>query len=164
MVVVFGGYASYNQDDLVKFLWFVRIAQSAFPDVVEADYYPPDGGAFGPGAGMSEKFKNSLAFKLMYYRFGEVQFHGTPPGYDGARQTELGEKDIHLKKFREVYTSRNWMVRIFEVLEPENRAPAYHDSSFDRSILHQPDPEWGADTKLENVGGVEYGTQFRPYL
>ena len=35
----FGGYANNGGDDFSKFLWFVRIAASAFPDIVEEEFY-----------------------------------------------------------------------------------------------------------------------------
>lgn len=39
ILVVFGGKAHYDGDDLAKFLWFVRIANSAFPGMDEQSYY-----------------------------------------------------------------------------------------------------------------------------
>lgn len=39
VLVVFGGKAHYDGDDLAKFLWFVRIAASAFPGIEESSYY-----------------------------------------------------------------------------------------------------------------------------
>jgi hypothetical protein len=35
VLVVFGGYIHYDGDDLAKFLWFVRIGASAFPEMDE---------------------------------------------------------------------------------------------------------------------------------
>jgi|TARA_B110000305_G_C19378954_1_gene608502 dolichyl-diphosphooligosaccharide--protein glycosyltransferase len=70
-LVVFGGLSAYGSDDLIKFLWFVRIAAGEFPDVHEQEYYGQNG--FGVAAEqLSEKFKNSMTYKMMYYRFGEM--------------------------------------------------------------------------------------------
>lgn len=70
----------------------------------------------------------------------------------------MKEKEIHLRKFREVYTSTSWMVRIYEVLDEENLAPPYQfDEKYDRSILNEPDPEHQEDSKIKYAGGIEYG-------
>lgn len=37
------------------------------------------------------------------------------------RQAEIGEKNIKLKHFTEVYTSEHWMVRIYKLKELDNR-------------------------------------------
>ena len=61
--------------------------------------------------------KNSLMYRLCYYRFGEVRTkHDEPSGYDTVRDCEIGLKDFDLKYFRESYTSERWLVRIYEVL------------------------------------------------
>ena len=39
VLVFFGGYANNGGDDFSKFLWFVRIAASAFSDIEEEDFY-----------------------------------------------------------------------------------------------------------------------------
>ena len=39
VLVNFGGYINYPGDDFAKFLWFVRIAGSAFPNIDETSYY-----------------------------------------------------------------------------------------------------------------------------
>lgn len=66
--------------------------------------------------------KNSLMYRLCYYRFGEVHTsHREPPGYDSVRRCEIGLKKWDLKYYREAYTSSRWLVRIFEVLPMTNR-------------------------------------------
>jgi len=72
VLVIFGGMIHYDGDDLSKFLWFVRIAAGVFPDVIENEYYK-DGHHFGVADWqLSEKFKNSLTYKMLYYRYGEI--------------------------------------------------------------------------------------------
>jgi len=70
--------------------------------------------------------KNSLIYKLCYYRFGEVRTKADKgPGYDTVRNAEIGMKDFDLKYFREAYSSNRWLVRIYEVLPIPNRGPKY---------------------------------------
>jgi dolichyl-diphosphooligosaccharide--protein glycosyltransferase len=72
VLVVFGGYSAFSGDDISKFLWFARIASGVFPSVKEEDYYR-DGKYWGISAGeLSNKFANSLAYKMCYHRFGEI--------------------------------------------------------------------------------------------
>ena len=125
VLVVFGGYAYYTGDDLAKFLWFVRIAGSVWPKIDERDYYK--NGNFGPRSWeLSDKMKESLTYKMLYNQFGSVLiYNDEPPGYDRARHGEIAHKDIQFKHFKEVYTSQQWMVRIYEVLPEENRAARY---------------------------------------
>jgi len=81
----------------------VRIAKTVFPFVEERDYYL--NGEFGVDK-LSDTMKNCLTYKMMFYRFGEVLiYNGYPTGWDRARDAEIGHKDIHFTKFREVYTS-----------------------------------------------------------
>jgi dolichyl-diphosphooligosaccharide--protein glycosyltransferase len=70
---------------------------------------------------MTETMKNSLMYRLCYYRFGEVQGHKGGSGFDVVRHAEIGEKNIKLRQFREVFTSEHWIVRIYKVLPEENR-------------------------------------------
>jgi dolichyl-diphosphooligosaccharide--protein glycosyltransferase len=44
--VIFGGLANYGGDDINKFLWFVRIAGSVYPEIKEEQYYK-DGRYYG---------------------------------------------------------------------------------------------------------------------
>lgn len=81
--------------------------------------------------------KDSLMYKLAYYRFGEVRTRGDQPtGYDTVRECEIGMKDYDLKYFREAYTSDRWIVRIYEVLPLTNRDPKMKpiERSLDTSI------------------------------
>lgn len=73
---------------------------------------------------------------MMYYRYGELLVYSDQPlGYDKNREMEVGDSHIEFTKFREVYTSRNWMLRVYEVLEPENRAGQFK-TPFDRKVLN----------------------------
>lgn len=66
--------------------------------------------------------RDSLMYRLCYYRFGEVRTrHDQPSGYDTVRNAEIGLKGFDLKYFREAYSSERWIVRIYEVLPLPNR-------------------------------------------
>ena len=66
---------------------------------------------------MTETMKDSLMYRLSYHRFGELKTtHGKPKGFDKMRNCEIGHKGFDLKYFRESFTSKSWIVRIYEVL------------------------------------------------
>ena len=120
VLVIFGGMSNYSGDDISKFLWMVRIAAGVFPQIKEKNYY--NRGHYRVDRGVSETMKNSLMYRLAYYRFGEVRTrHDQPSGYDTVRNCEIGLKKYDLKYFREAYTSDRWIVRIYEVLPLPNR-------------------------------------------
>ena len=50
------------------------------------------------------------------HRFGEVAAEPSrPSGFDQVRRVEIGEKHIALDFFEEVYTSSNWLVRVYKL-------------------------------------------------
>ncbi|CAN0587902.1 unnamed protein product, partial [Ectocarpus sp. 12 AP-2014] len=73
VLVIFGGVTGYSSDDINKFLWPVRIGSGVFPDDMhhEKDFLNPTG-QFDVGPAGSKVFQNCLAYKLCYYRFGEL--------------------------------------------------------------------------------------------
>eukprot|EP01086_Lenisia_limosa_P011309 TRINITY_DN3696_c0_g1_i1.p1 TRINITY_DN3696_c0_g1~~TRINITY_DN3696_c0_g1_i1.p1 ORF type:complete len:707 (+),score=174.40 TRINITY_DN3696_c0_g1_i1:84-2204(+) len=114
VLVLFGGMSGYASDDINKFLWMVRIAGGVDPAIKEADYY--SNGQFRVDANASKTMKESVMYKLCYYRFGEQRTdHRMPAGYDRVRHVEVGDKNIKLKYFEEAYTSRHWLSRVFKV-------------------------------------------------
>lgn len=125
VLVIFGGLTGYSSDDINKFLWPVRIGSGVFPDDMpaERDFYSA-AGSFDIGAGGSKTLHNCLAYKLCYYRFGEVMTdYQRPPGFDRARNTEVGVKNIQLTHMEEAFTSEHWIVRIFKVKKQPNVEP-----------------------------------------
>ena len=122
VLVIFGGLIGYSSDDINKFLWMIRIAGSCDPNVKEEDYFTKDGqyevSDLAPPAMI-----NSLMYRLSYYRFGEVMLErGRPRGFDRVRHREIGLKDFDLQYVEEAYTTVNWLVRLYKVKEPSNRA------------------------------------------
>lgn len=117
VLVIFGGLTGYSSDDINKFLWPVRIGSGVFPNDMpgERDFYSSSGN-FDVGPGGAPALLNCVAYKLCYYRFGEVHTeYGKPPGYDRARSREVGRKNIELTTMEEAFTSEHWIVRIFKV-------------------------------------------------
>jgi len=115
VLVIFGGKVGYSSDDINKFLWMVRISGGIFPEVVEADYFNQQG-QYRVDHTVSDRMKNSLMYKMCYYRFGQLQLHyGRPAGYDLVRGCEIGHKNVQLTHLEEAFTSEHWMVRIYRV-------------------------------------------------
>lgn len=117
VLVIFGGLTGYSSDDINKFLWPVRIGSGVFPNDMpgERDFYSASGN-FDIGPQGAPALLNCVAYKLCYYRFGEVHTeYGKPPGYDRARSREVGRKNIELTTMEEAFTSEHWIVRIFKV-------------------------------------------------
>jgi len=48
--------------------------------------------------------------------------HDKPTGWDRVRGYEIGKKDYELAHMDEAFTSEHWIVRIFKVKKPANRA------------------------------------------
>jgi len=70
VLVIFGGLIGYSGDDINKFLWMVRIAQGIWPDEIqEPNYFTPQG-EYRVDAQASTTMKNSLMYKMSYYRCG----------------------------------------------------------------------------------------------
>jgi dolichyl-diphosphooligosaccharide--protein glycosyltransferase len=122
VLVIFGGLTGYASDDINKFLWMVRIGGSTRPSIIEKDYYTPSG-EFRVDAGGSPTLLNCLMYKLCYYRFGQVYTErGRAGGYDRVRNVEIGKKDFELEYLEEAFTSQHWIVRLYKVKKPANRA------------------------------------------
>ena len=72
VLVIFGGLLGYSGDDINKFLWMVRIAQGVWPEEIqEPDYFTPQGD-YRVDAQASNAMKNSLMYKMSYWRFAEL--------------------------------------------------------------------------------------------
>lgn len=125
VLVIFGGLTGYSSDDINKFLWPVRIGSGVYPDDMpkERDFYS-SAGSFDVGPGGSPTLHNCLAYKLCYYRFGEMKTdYSKPSGFDRARNAEIGVKNIKLTHLEEAFTSEHWIVRIFKVKKQPNVEP-----------------------------------------
>lgn len=129
VLVLFGGMSYYSGDDISKFIWIIRIASGVYPEVQEHAFY--NQGRYRIDDEATDTMKNSLMFKLCYYRFNEVRFsYQHPAGYDTVRNMPVDSKSIKLKYFSEVYTTSRWIVRVFKVNDEPNR-----DDKIEGSIL-----------------------------
>ncbi|KDR80909.1 hypothetical protein GALMADRAFT_241421 [Galerina marginata CBS 339.88] len=113
VLVIFGGLIGYSGDDINKFLWMVRIAQGVWPDEIqEPNYFTPQG-EYRIDDRASQTMKDSLMYKMSYYRFNEL--FGGNPGTDRVRQQQVPKVGPTLDYLDEAFTSENWIVRIFQV-------------------------------------------------
>lgn len=63
--------------------------------------------------------KNSLMYKMSYYRFTEL--FGGRDGADRVRNQQIPAKDTpELNIIEEAFTSENWIVRIYKVKDLDN--------------------------------------------
>ncbi|KIM39622.1 glycosyltransferase family 66 protein [Hebeloma cylindrosporum] len=113
VLVIFGALIGYSGDDINKFLWMVRIAQGVWPDEIqESNYFTPQG-EYRIDDRASQAMKDSLMYKMSYYRFNEL--FGGQPGTDRVRQQQVPKVGPTLDYLDEAFTSENWIVRIYQV-------------------------------------------------
>lgn len=133
VLVIFGGVLGYSGDDINKFLWMVRIAEGIWPDEIkERDFFTAKG-EYKVDHEATETMKNSLMYKLSYYRFAEL--FGGKDAPDRVRgQTIPADRKITLDTMEEAFTSQNWIVRIYKVKDLDNLGRELHTAAdFDRS-------------------------------
>ncbi|KIJ65465.1 glycosyltransferase family 66 protein [Hydnomerulius pinastri MD-312] len=112
VLIIFGGLIGYSGDDINKFLWMVRIAQGVWPDEIqEPNYF--NKGEYRVDEQAAPAMKDSLMYKMSYYRFAEL-FGGQQP-VDRVRGQQVPIKGPTLDYLDEAFTSENWIVRIYEV-------------------------------------------------
>ena len=111
----------------------IRIASGVYPDEVqEANFF--NAGQVGTNTVSKDQYRiddeasptmrNSLLYRLSYYRFSEVRLsYQHPAGYDMNRHAVVGEKNIQLKYFEEAFTSEHWIVRIYRVKNQATTEP-----------------------------------------
>ncbi|KAJ1970746.1 oligosaccharyl transferase stt3 subunit [Dimargaris verticillata] len=116
VLVIFGGLVGYSGDDLNKFLWMVRIAQGVYPDDVQEASFITERGQYVTGEGATPAMRNSLMHKLSYYRFNEAMGGN---GMDRVRSVRPPTKPIQLDTLDEVLTSQHWIVRVYQVKQPD---------------------------------------------
>ena len=119
--VVFGGLISFRGDDLAEFRWMLRAAQLLPNDNDEIELtreqYLNPRGVLRYDESAPDIIYDSMVYKWSYHRFGNTTTEsGKPLGYDRARREEIGRKSFEFKHFKEVYTSSNCLVRVYEVV------------------------------------------------
>ncbi|KAI5951445.1 STT3 [Candida jiufengensis] len=119
VLVIFGGLLGYSGDDINKFLWMVRIAEGIWPDEIKERDYFTDRGEYKVDKDASITMKNSLMYKMCYYRFAEL--FGGRDGVDRVRNQQISAADApKLNVVEEAFTSENWIVRIYKVKDFDN--------------------------------------------
>ena len=145
VLVIFGGLIGYSGDDINKFLWMIRIGQGVYPKDVSERKFFTDSGEYKVGADATSTMKNSLMYKLSYYRF--TDYAGPYQGMrDHVRGEEIPNTPIKLWTVEEgmcffapknwivmndiytffffdcilAFTSENALVRIYKVKKPDN--------------------------------------------
>uniref|UniRef100_A0A0N4Z0E6 Dolichyl-diphosphooligosaccharide--protein glycosyltransferase subunit STT3A n=1 Tax=Parastrongyloides trichosuri TaxID=131310 RepID=A0A0N4Z0E6_PARTI len=126
VLVIFGGYSGYSSDDGNKAVWFFRIGSStpSGAHINENDYYNSKG-EYTMGHDVSDTMKNSVIYKLLYYRFGSIPTGHGVFGYDRTRNVEIGHKNFELEHFEEAFTSEHWIVRIYKVKPMKNKGTTF---------------------------------------
>ncbi|KAJ1340519.1 hypothetical protein BSLG_004613 [Batrachochytrium salamandrivorans] len=119
VLVIFGGLVGYSGDDINKFLWMIRIGQGVYPtDISERNFFTPQG-EYAVDARASKAMKESLMYKLSYYRFSDLFGQGRN-GRDYVRNADIPATPISLSTVDEVYSTENMIVRIYQVKKPDN--------------------------------------------
>ncbi|TPX38205.1 hypothetical protein SmJEL517_g00361 [Synchytrium microbalum] len=118
VLIIFGGTLGYSGDDINKFLWMIRIAEGVWPDKVSERSFFTDRGEYRVDDAATPTMRNSLMYKMSYYRFAEL----FPPGaaQDRVRGTGIQSKPIKLHVVEEAYSTENFIVRIYAVKQPDN--------------------------------------------
>lgn len=118
VLVIFGGLLGYLGDDINKFLWMVRISEGIWPDEIsERSFFSPRG-EYKVDGDASQTMKDSLMYKMSYYRFNEL-FNGD--GVDRVRQQQIPAANApQLLVLEEAFTSQNWIVRLYKVKDLDN--------------------------------------------
>jgi dolichyl-diphosphooligosaccharide--protein glycosyltransferase len=118
VLVIFGGLIGYSGDDINKFLWMIRIGEGVYPNDISERKFFTDRGEYAVGASATPTMKNSLMYKLSYYRFTDL--FGQGPGRDHVRGEEIPATPIKLSTVEEAYSTENMIVRIYQVKKPDN--------------------------------------------
>lgn len=120
LLIMSGVNSGYAGDDMNKFLWMIRIASGCWPDEIkESDYVSHiDGQMRLDETGASPKLKESLLYKMMYWRIQKQQ--GTPFVIDRARnRMNLGPLNPKLHTLIPVYSTANDIIKIYRVREKD---------------------------------------------
>ncbi|ANZ77120.1 BA75_04052T0 [Komagataella pastoris] len=121
ILVIFGGVLGYSGDDINKFLWMVRISEGIWPEEVsERGYFTPRG-EYKVDDNAAQAMKDSMLYKMSFYRFGELFPSGDAiDRVRGQRLSRSYAESIDLNIVEEVFTSENWLVRLYKLKEPDN--------------------------------------------
>ncbi|CAD5214730.1 unnamed protein product [Bursaphelenchus okinawaensis] len=153
VLVIFGGMIGYSGDDINKFLWMVRIAEGEHPKIIKESDYFTESGEYSMGPNAPKAMTDSIMYRMSYYRFGEVRMSfNHPGGMDRTRGYAIGLKDFKLEHLEEAYTSENWLVRIFKVVDKNNRPKVKYS---ERKIKGKKSPTNSKKSKSNKKGSIK---------
>lgn len=134
VLIIFGGVLGYSGDDINKFLWMVRISEGIWPEEIRERNYFSDRGEYRVDHEAPDAMKDSLMYKMSYYRFTEL--FGGRDGVDRVRNQNIpASRKITLDTLEEAFTSQNWIVRIYKVKDLDNLGRDMHAAGeFDREL------------------------------
>ncbi|KAH8924920.1 glycosyltransferase family 66 protein [Atractiella rhizophila] len=113
VLIIFGGLLGFSGDDINKFLWMIRISEGIWPDEVSERSFFTSRGEYKVDEEATPAMKNSLMYKMSYYRFAEL--FGPSPALDRVRNQRMPKPGPVLDTLEEAFTSENWIVRIYKV-------------------------------------------------
>lgn len=156
VLVVFGGVLGFGGDDMNKFLWMIRISEGIWPDEVNERSFFSASGEYRVDSSASQVMKDSIMYKMLYHDFPQL-FGGKNGGLDRVRQQLIRPEDVgELKRFHEVFTSENWMIRIYQLNDRDNEG---RDSEF--SAANTKSITSNNSDNVEGNGGNNSGTRRR---
>lgn len=125
VLVIFGGVLGFSGDDINKFLWMIRISEGIWPDEIkERDFFTASN-EYRVDSRATKTMKESLLYKMSYKDFPAL-YKGQ--GQDKARGQTIASSDVEpLDYFEEVFTSENWLVRIYQLKEEDPEGRDLHD-------------------------------------
>ncbi|WFD02662.1 dolichyl-diphosphooligosaccharide--protein glycotransferase [Malassezia obtusa] len=113
ILIIFGGLIGYSGDDLNKFLWMIRISQGIWPEEINEGKFFTANGEYRVDDHATPTMRDSLMYKMSYHRFNELFAGG--PSMDRVRGSQGPSSSPELSTLDEVFTSQNWLVRIYQV-------------------------------------------------
>jgi dolichyl-diphosphooligosaccharide--protein glycosyltransferase len=99
VLVIFGALLGYSGDDINKFLWMIRIGEGIYPNDISERKFFTSRGEYAVGDRATDTMKNSLLYKLSYYRYSELG-QGRKMR-DNVRGEEIPETPIKLSVVEE---------------------------------------------------------------
>ena len=117
IMVVFGGASAQTSDELNKMYWIARIVADEFPALDIDAFNSRESGTLEVKPEVaSAAFKRTLCWALSYFRYPQ---HPYVHGMDYSRMDKVRD-EIELTYFEEVYTTSQWLVRIYKVLDKDS--------------------------------------------
>lgn len=113
IVVVFGGASGYVLDDLYYSSTFLKSLEIEYDNINMNDYF---NSPFLTSENPTNASRNSIIFKLSYNNFVNWSLNkNLPKGFDIARGFKVGSLDFKLNYYEEVFTSTNWLFRVYKI-------------------------------------------------